>query len=228
MRKALVAPVGRHGNSSARPGVGTLDTRRRRRRRPNPKGAERSTPGRPACQQQLVQIPRDSNFRSRFTGYGSIRGFVRATMETETETERQFYKFGLLRANAVCPRKERRSIAFPPGLWTPPRTIRGNKSPCVLAAVSSIRALSKSPRFRSSRDIVTERGERKTHRESWIAKRSPTMDFADSCCSVPLPTPIPLPVYLEFVFIARSFDSYFNWSRARSVSHRPRAMARGL
>lgn len=44
--KSPASPVGRHGNSSARPGVGTLDTRRRRRRRPNPKGrrARRAAP----------------------------------------------------------------------------------------------------------------------------------------------------------------------------------------
>lgn len=72
--KSPGSPVGRHGNSSARPGVGTLDTRRRRRRRPNPKG-RRGTPG----HRQLVQIPRDSEFPITIYA-GSIRGFARGNM----------------------------------------------------------------------------------------------------------------------------------------------------
>lgn len=143
--KSPGSPVGRHGNSSARPGVGTLDTRRRRRRRPNPKGAERNTPGRPAGR-QLVQIPRDSNFRSRFTR--STRGFVRAAMETE----RQFHKFGLLRATWLPAQRETRSIALPT------RTLNSSvDDPWQQVAACprpSLRhtALSKSSRFRSSKD----------------------------------------------------------------------------
>ena len=107
-----------------------------------------------------------------------------------------------------CPRKERRDRSrFQPGLWTPPWTIRGNKSPRVLGRLFDTR------RYRNLLAFVR----RKTESEALLAKEAETRakpedDFADSCCSV-------VSVYLEFVFIAPFFDSRFNLcTSARSVS----------
>lgn len=119
--KSPGSPVGRHGNSSARPGVGTLDTRRRRRRRPNPKG-RRGTPG----HRQLVQIPRDSEFPIAIYA-GSRRGFARGNTTLILQ----------IQTNLVHVKNRESSVRHN---FQSFRQIRGNKSlrPCSASTIGMV------------------------------------------------------------------------------------------